>query len=640
MKAFRTILLFTLFVMTNGGIIYGQTCRELCIEANKHFQAGRYERAKSLYQQVIGCGNNNYVKDCQDKIALIDGLTYKAKKAVPFGISTDSVDIPYQGGDRIVTINGSSPWTVTVNSDWCTIRKNKDNIIITGTENKGLDERTCTIVVKSAGQRRTVKVVNGGAPEMLRSSAELVSFPSEGETNIIDIYANTNWDISDVPSWLSAKREGEKIRLTAVPNEQNTERTASVKVETPLNSVIIINIYQGAGKESLSFSKNNLHFGPDGGDEYVKVYTDAEDWRLGDFPHWCQVSKVGDDMLKIHCTPNDPVDLNREASVNITTGNQTLGINISQDRKPAVAMIPIGGIGGRSFSLGFQVGFLIPMISASSGGSFTGSVVNYALGNNSEQVSYSVSGGFSVGALVDIRIYKNLYLNAGLNYLHYSYKNVFVSDAERDVTVPSPDFYIRGKIQDNFTEEYSMNQLEIPILVSYRLPVTKTSHVQFNVGPVVSIGLSAKMKFSGNSDGELLSCYKIENHEKTSKIYEGAEALPRHIKSDGEFNLYKKDVKYTETYVENNNAVVSKSQTFDASPLKKLNFGAKLGVAYEYNGINIGVEYYLMLTNMANKKYWEGNRWTVFDQTAPMLMSGYKQHNNYFQIKLGYTFRY
>jgi hypothetical protein len=47
-----------------------------------------------------------------------------------------------------------------------------------------------------------------------------------------------------------------------------------------------------------------------------------------------------------------------------------------------------------------------------------------------------------------------------------------------------------------------------------------------------------------------------------------------------------------------------------------------------------------MLTNMANKKFWEGDRLTIFDQTPGVVMSGYKQKNSYFGVKLAYTFRY
>ena len=321
-------------------------------------------------------------------------------------------------------------------------------------------------------------------------------FPSEGETNTVDIFANTNWEIKDIPEWISANKETGKIELTALANNQNTARKANVRIESPSNSVIIINIFQGAGNEKLSFSKNELKFGPNGGDEYIKVYTDAEDWKFGDFPHWCQLTRISNDSIKIHCAPNAPINEIREASINVTTGLQTLGINVSQEARPMIAQVPDLAIGGRGLSFGITAGYLYSMIGASSGGNFTGSPVNYALGNNSEEVSYSSGSGFTIGAHADIRLYKNLYLIAGVSYLHYSYKNEFQSNLTRVIPQTSKVALV-GNTQNKYSEEYTINTIEIPVLASYRLPINKISHLQLNLGPVVNYGLSAKMKLSG-----------------------------------------------------------------------------------------------------------------------------------------------
>lgn len=640
MKNFLLTLIvvpFLFFLKVNA-----QTCRDWYKEANQLLEAGKLEKARAKYQQVIECGDNFYVPDSKDRIQWIERILQKPKKSTPFSLSDNQIVIPYQGGQDVITVDGDGSWTATLNNsgaNWCKIKKEKGKVYILCTANESSSDRECELTVSMSGKTRKVKITNESAPEYLTPSVEKVNFTSKGETNSIDIRSNSSWVIENSADWLDIAKEDNRIVVTAHSNDNNKERKAEIKVESSSNTVII-NIYQSAGLDHLSFSKNDLHFGPDGGDEYINVYTDADDWRLGDFPYWCQVTKVADNLLKVHCTSNAPINLDREASVNVTTGRQVLGINISQDPKPAIPMIPIGGIGGRALSFGFNAGYLFPFINTSSGGTFTGSVVNYARGDNTEEASYSSSGGFSIGATADIRIYKNLYLITGLNYIHYSYKNEFISDANRNLLTSSPDYYFRGRINDYFTENYSFNVLELPVLVSYRLPVTKTSHVQFNLGPIVRFGLSSKMKFSGNSDGEGLLAYKIVNHQKTGEIYDGVTPLPHHIKSEGEFDLYSKDVSYKEVYVERGGADVSKSQSFDASPFNRVNFGACFGVAYEYNGISFGVQYDMMLSNMANKRYWEGNRWTVFDQSSNVLISDYKQRNNYLTIKVGYTFRY
>ncbi|NPD91717.1 BACON domain-containing protein [Xylanibacter muris] len=611
-------------------------------EGNTLVEQGKLEKARSKFQQVINCGNNLYVPDSEKRIAWIDRILRKPNTVKPFSLSDNEVVIPYQGGQDVITVDGNGSWSASIkdnNEGWCKIKKEKGKIYIISDANEDSSDRTCEVLVRMGNKTKIVLVKNEKAPEMLIPSVENLTFPYKGETNTIEIRSNTNWEVTSIPGWVVSTKENGKIKLTALANDKNEDRSAEIKVESSTKTVVI-NIYQGAGLDHLAFSKNELHFGPDGGDEYVNILTDAQDWKFGDFPHWCQVTKVADNLLRIHCTPNEPINMSREASVNVTTGKQTSGINVSQEAKPLVAIIPISGIGGRALSFGFNAGYMFPMISASSGGSYTGSPVNYANGTSLEEASYSNSSGFSFGGYADIRVYKNLYLTAGMNFIHYKYKNTFQSNDVRNVMVGSDIYYAKGKIQDNYQEDYTFSALEIPILASYRFPVTKTSHIQINVGPVINWGLSAKMKLSGTSDGEKLKAYAMDRFGMTDNLLDGIELYPHHIQASGTMDLYKKNVSYTETYVEHNYAKVDKSQDFETSPLKRMNVCARFGVAYEYSGISIGVDYNLMITNMANKRYWEGSRWTVFDYTGSNLMSGYKQRNNYLQIHIGYTFRY
>lgn len=640
----KSLVLMTSLALLGGLPMSAQSCKVLYQEGNTLVDQGKLEKAKSKFQQVIHCGNNLYVPDSEKRIAWIDRVLRKPSTAKPFSLSDNKVVIPYQGGQDVITVDGNGSWTAFVNDKsvgWCKIKKEKGKIYIVSEANENNTDRSCEVVVRMGGKTRTVVVKNEKAPEMLVPSVENLTFPYKGETNTVEIRSNTNWKVTDVPGWVVSTKENGKIKLTALANDNNVERSAEIKVESSTKTVII-NLYQGAGLDHLAFSKNDLHFGPDGGDEYVQILTDAQDWRFGDFPHWCQVTKVADNLLKIHCTPNEPINLNREASVNVTTGKQTLGINVCQEAKPLVAVIPNFGIGGRAISFGISAGYLFPNIINSSGGDFTGSVVNYALGDNRENASYKSSGGFNIGLFADIRIYKNFYLKPGVEFAHYKYKNYFSGDVEIFTLGDTKNYYFKGNAQNQYQESYTFNEIEIPVIASYRIPITKISHLQINVGPTIRYGLSAKMKVSGNTDAHKLGSYKIVNNQRTDIVY--SQGLTRSLNNSGsgELNLYKSRMKYSETYSDEflTNGVIPKDCDLEDSPLKKLNFGARLGVSYEYAGISFGMEYNIMLSNAANEKYWNSERWKIFDKGADVLMSGYKQRNNYLSVKIGYTFRY
>lgn len=640
----KSLVLMTSLALLGGLPMSAQSCKVLYQEGNTLVDQGKLEKAKSKFQQVIHCGNNLYVPDSEKRIAWIDRVLRKPSTAKPFSLSDNKVVIPYQGGQDVITVDGNGSWTAFVNDKsvgWCKIKKEKGKIYIVGEANENSTDRSCEVVVRMGGKTRTVVVKNEKAPEMLVPSVENLTFPYKGETNTVEIRSNTNWKVTDVPGWVVSTKENGKIKLTALANDNNVERSAEIKVESSTKTVII-NLYQGAGLDHLAFSKNDLHFGPDGGDEYVQILTDAQDWRFGDFPHWCQVTKVADNLLKIHCTPNEPINLNREASVNVTTGKQTLGINVCQEAKPLVAVIPNFGIGGRAISFGISAGYLFPNIINSSGGDFTGSVVNYALGDNRENASYKSSGGFNIGLFADIRIYKNFYLKPGVEFTHYKYKNSFSGDVEIFTLGDTKNYYFKGNAQNQYQESYTFNEIEIPVIASYRIPVTKISHLQINIGPTIRYGFSAKMKISGNTDANKMGSYKIVNNQRTDVVYSQGLTTSLNYSGSGELNLYKSRMKYSETYSDEflTNGVIPKDCDLEDSPLKKLNFGARLGVSYEYAGISFGMEYNIMLSNAANEKYWNSERWRIFDKGADVLMSGYKQRNNYLSVKVCYTFRY
>lgn len=635
-------ILFTLAIFSFWGVqlANAQSCRDLYKEAKSFEKQGKLEKAKTKYQQVVSCGDKLYYEDSKERIEWIERILRKPDPVKPFSISENEVVIPYQGGQDVITVDGNGSWRADLidgENGWCKIKKEKGKIYIVSDANESNTERSCVVSISMGGKTKKVTVKNEKAPEILIPSVENVTFPYNGETNTVEIHSNTDWEVKDVPGWVVSSKEEGKITLTALANENNIERKADIKIEGASKSVII-NIYQGAGLDHLAFSKNDLHFGADGGDEYINIYTDAEDWRFGDFPHWCQVTKVADNLLRVHCTPNDPINIDREASVNVTTGKQTLGINVSQEAKPFVAMIPNFGIGGRAISFGVSVGYVNPIISTTSGGNYTGSVVNYASVDKSEDASYSVSGGFYVGAFADIRLYKNFYLKAGLEFTHYSYSNEFNKNVDRRI-LKNSQYYLGGSTENRYKEEYTINQIEVPLLGSYRIATSRISHVQLNVGPVIYYGMSAKMKLSGNTDTESLRAYKYTNLQFTNQLFDNS-TYSSHYAGYGELDLYGKHYDYTETYTMGNNAAISKSYDLDDSPLNKVNFGIRMGAAFEYAGISLGIEYNLMLTNMANKKFWESDRLTIFDQTPGTVMSGYKQHNSYLGVKLAYTFRY
>ena len=615
--------------------INAQNCAELFKKANSLRANGKWSEAIVYYQKAMAC--DPYLKaDCKKYIKLCngyirDGIHDKNRLTV----SANTITIPYQGGDQEINVFTGRKWEVEGNTDWCkTDDTNAKKLVVQCREtNNNTRDKITNLKIKSGDMMQIIKVIQQGRPEYLEVGANNISFPAKGTEENISIASNANWKVTSSPSWCKIERREDGIHIIVAKNERVMERTDNIIIESP-SKTVVVKVYQGAGDEKLTPSQNDLLFSADGDTHIVKIYTDASNWFISDYPAWIsKVEKVDDNSLRIECGKNLPNGETRTGSVQIRTDRQTAGITVTQSPRMAQDLIFPDSklVGGRNLSFGVSASYYMPFISTSAGGDYVGSVVDYGLGTNAENASYKSATGFSFGVFADMRLYKNIFLQAGVNFTQVKYENTF----NKPITLKTPLSvyqYLKGEVQNNYTEEYTHQMIEVPILASYRFKINEVSHVQFNVGPVLNFGLSAKMKISGNSDSESLTLYNYKN-----QVIENG--YVKHTSVNSEFDLYKNIFNWTETYTEGNDLDAEHTDEFMSSPLKKFNYGLRVGIAYEWAGLSLGLSYTQMLSNMADKNYWENDRWTMLNN-SDTTMKGYKHRINNLEIKLAYTLRY
>ena len=208
-----------------------------------------------------------------------------------------------------------------------------------------------------------------------------------------------------------------------------------------------------------------------------------------------------------------------------------------------------------------------------------------------------------------------------------------------NLIIPQSTTYLKGKGLGSFKEDYSMMTLELPVIVSYRIPITNKSHVRVNVGPVLDFGLSSKLNLSGRTNSETLGCYKIINGMMTNERYDNSN-YKHHNNYEGSFDLYSDKATMNSTDSYSGEPIEQATDQLETSPLKRVNLGLRFGAGYEYMGISFSIHYQYILTNMANGKFWDSNRWMIMGHGDEYHMTGYSQRNNMLMLTLGYTFRY
>ena len=610
--------------------VNAQSCAELYKKANSLRDGKNYAEAVNYYQRAMSC-DANLKSDCNKWIA------YCRKRIPNLEISQPVVRIPYQGGDQKIEVKANGKWNIDGTNEWCSTNAfDAKNFIVQCREvNNSTREKIATLMVKSGSLYKSIKVIQEARPEYIEVGAQSLSFPAKGTEEDITIESNASWDVTSIPSWCKIEKKADGIHIIVSPNDRVMERTDNIVIVSPSKSVTI-RIYQGAGEEHLTLSQNNLVLNSEGDVHYMKVYTDASNWFIGDYPTWLNVQRVGNDSIRIECGKNIPNGEPRSGSVQIKTDRQTAGVMITQSPRMAQDLIfpETKLVGGRNFSLGISASYYMPFIGSSAGGDYVGSVVDYGLGTSAENASYKSASGFSFGVFGDIRLYKNIFLIAGVNFTQVKYKNEFNLPTITQRSYSTGEYtYLRGEVQNSYTEDYTHTMIEVPILASYRFKISDISHVQLNFGPVLNFGLSAKMNLSGNSDSETMKMYNKTGMQVDNNNY------PYHTAVDAEFNLYQSNVNWVETNTIRNDLSISHPDKFQSSPLKKFNCGLRVGAAYEWAGVSFGLYYTYMLTNMANKNYWENDRWTVLSRSNA-TMKGYKHRINNLEFKLAYTLRY
>lgn len=596
---------------------------------------GKLSQAVYLFRQVSQCDPDMRSR-CTKEINAINKIIKSLKPDLT--VSTSEVTIPYQGGARQIDVVANGKWVIEGKNDWCDIEEFEGNSFAVKclTANNETRNKVANLLVKNGSIYKSVKVIQEGRPEYIEVGAQSLSFPSKGTEDVIKVESNANWNVTSVPSWCKVEKNEKDscIHIIVSPNDRVMERTDDIVIVSPSKSVTI-RISQGAGEEHLTLSQNNLVFKANGDVHYMKVYTDADNWFVGDYPNWMNVQKIGNDSIRIECGKNIPNGDPRSGSVQVKTDRQTAGVMITQSpRMPQDLIFPDSKIvGGKNFSFGISASYYLPFVSASAGGDYVGSVLDYGLGTSAENASYKSAIGYSFGLFADIRLYKNIFLMAGANFTQVKYKNEFNQNTL--LTRPYTKYtYIKGELQNSYTEDYTHTMIEVPILASYRFKVNNVSHVQFNLGPVFNFGLSSKMKFSGNSDCSTMKKYDVTTNQlvDNSNYYHNTAV-------NTEFNLYQPCVAWTEVYTAGNDEDVPHHDTFQEAPFSKFNCGLRFGVAYEWAGLSFGLSYTQMLTNMAQKNYWDNERWTVLN-VSETTMKGYKHRLNTLEFKLAYTLRY
>ena len=643
-------LLLLVLAVTCTNSLKAQECKDNFYKGEDCRKKGKYEKAIDYYTQSRDCGDVKYKNKSAAMIREVTNLIHQKEvvrntpntKKTEYIIVPSLVYLPHGTEEQIIKVESSGNWGVKGRSNIIKVsKKNSKTLTVSSiSENTSTKPRRSSVTVECGEVTRTITVEQDGVPEVLEYKSKYMNVPYKGGRFVVELNTNTKWNV-DYADWYKATPdENDSTRMVILidSNTKNEDRNGTIIVRSENGTTYDeMEIHQYAN-ESRIFSPVDsiVNFAAKGDTIYVPIISDNPTWTESDRPSWCMAKKTNADTLMVIVSKNDNY-ISREGFVNIKSGDRVSGIWIRQEASEMPDAFAKKVLGGRDISIGLTAGYVMPFVNSTSSGTYTGSVINYSLGNSNEDVNYSSETGFTVGAIVDLRVHKNWYIKTGVDYTHLQYTNSFNADVERSVNQGFNVVY-QGVFQNTFKEKYKFDFISIPVLASYRFVFDKSNNLQVDLGPVVNFALSGKMSFEGNSNSDNVYPHSVIYGESGPILGNRSSEYMRYT---GEMNLF--DTKVTNTTTSSVGGM-SRDFLYDytatAAPYNRVSLGLRLGVTYEYEGIQLGLSYTQMLTNMANSSFWNSGRLPIFGQPSDVLMAGYKHRINSFELKVGYIFRY
>lgn len=247
------------------------------------------------------------------------------------------------------------------------------------------------------------------------------------------------------------------------------------------------------------------------------------------------------------------------------------------------------------FHVGITGGMVLPSMNVTANGPMS-SVIDYGMTDISgltmkEAPDYVMNFGYGAGVFVQIPLIdnQNLFLELGGQFAHFGYKNDFAN--KDDVGVTEDGLYY---VMDYANKEtYSMNYVNVPVLIGYEFGITPLFHVDVKTGPVVGVLASAKLNCEGYVNSTV---YELDYYE-----YVGyANSV-----TSGSANLLTGTYDFKQHFTTGSESTYDIKGTTAVSPFKAINASWRIGAGIGVGPVSIDVNYDLGLMNVANAQYWE-----------------------------------
>lgn len=170
-------------------------------------------------------------------------------------LDKEALEFDVSGGEASITVSTNLEWTYSSNSEWASVSKDGNKVIVVASVNTQPATREAVITVSGGDLEKKVTVTQAAAAFGIDKS-EITLEKSAGETDQIVVTSSEDWTVSSDADWLEAVRDGDNIVVKTLSENAGPEREAIVTVTSGAET-ITINVTQ-KGLTGLELDKAAL----------------------------------------------------------------------------------------------------------------------------------------------------------------------------------------------------------------------------------------------------------------------------------------------------------------------------------------------------------------------------------------------
>lgn len=154
----------------------------------------------------------------------------KDEDSVDLSVSQATLHFNPEKGEQTVDISSSIYWDCKYDADWLFVRQQQNKIRVIVDENPSPEERSEIInIIVNGSVYYEITVIQAGTKLDVENNA--VTVKSQGETIIVPVNSNVQWNLKNELEWCNAQKVNEQLEITISRNYNMQERTGDLVLD-------------------------------------------------------------------------------------------------------------------------------------------------------------------------------------------------------------------------------------------------------------------------------------------------------------------------------------------------------------------------------------------------------------------------